>query len=849
MPGREDPTRARVKIARVTAFRSRVVMLTLSCLALLAPARTSEAAEPPSPTFAPPPAISMAEIATRAAEVSNLLRSLNPAPSVRIETIEKRFPEVRSQIDLDLAASERILRGPATMEVLQAQQLIWEQWRLRMSQWLTVLTRRATLLQDALNRLAETQRIWRETQAAAQASRAPETLLEQINAALAAVASTQVTLEAQRATILALQSAVAKEVDRTEARLVQFTQAQETAVEKILARESAPVWRPEGWAPAWAAGPARIREAATGAWADLARYFRDPSEGMPLHVGILALLVIAMFAARRRVRVWATSPEGVSSALSVFARPFAAAVVIALLFALAPNSPLPPTVRNLFGILGLGAVIRLTRRTADPRLVPEFYMLWILFAGDSLRAAIAGAPVIEQVILALEMLAGIAVLAYSLTLGGLRVLSPQIVEAGRLATYRLGARLVMLVLGVALVAGAVGYMRLARLLASAMLASGGLALMLYAGVQVVVGLTAFAFRVWPLRTLQMVQHHRDLLERRTRGVLRWAATVGWVLRVLNYVGLLQLTWSLGLAVLATKLGRGPIQISLGDILEFVLTVWLAYLASTFLRFVLAEDIYPRTRMKRGMTYAVSSLLNYVIIALGFVLALGALGLDLSKVTVLAGAFGVGIGFGLQSVVNNFVSGLILLFERPVHVGDVVEIGDHLSGEVSRIGIRASTVRTWQGAEIIVPNAQLITERVTNWTLSDRTRRIDLRVGVDYGSAPDKVLEVLEAVGRAHPQVLKSPAPQAFFIEFADSGITFELRAWTSQFERWARVQTELAAGVYAALREAGMSIPFPQREVRLLPDASADPTGQRAVSAPRAEPPASDGGASRPQSS
>src|SRR5262249_48200500 len=323
--------------------------------------------------------------------------------------------------------------------------------------------------------------------------------------------------------------------------------------------------------------------------------------------------------------------------------------------------------------------------------------------------------------------------------------------------------------------------------------------------------------------LQMVQHHRDLLERRAHLILRWMACLGWAVRVLNYVGLYQLAWTLGEIVWDTKLGRGPIQISLGDIVEFVLTVWVAYLVSRFIRFVLEEDIYPRTRMTRGFSYAVSSLLNYVIVALGFVVALGALGMDLSKVTVLAGAFSVGIGFGLQSVVNNFVSGLILLFERPVHVGDVVEIGDHLSGEVSRIGIRASTVRTYQGAEIIVPNAQLITERVTNWTLSDRHRRIDLRVGVDYGSPPQKVLEVLEGVARAHPQVLKIPAPSAFFIEFGDSSITFELRAWTNQFERWGRIQTELASAVYTALHEAGMSIPFPQREVRVLRDGSADP--------------------------
>src|SRR5580765_5516001 len=171
-----------------------------------------------------------------------------------------------------------------------------------------------------------------------------------------------------------------------------------------------------------------------------------------------------------------------------------------------------------------------------------------------------------------------------------------------------------------------------------------------------------------------------------------------------------------------------------------------------------------------MSYALSSLLNYIILTLGFLLAIGALGIDLTKMTVLAGAFGVGLGFGMQSIVNNFVSGLILLFERPIHVGDIIEVGD-LVGEVSRIGIRASIVRTYLGAEMIVPNAQLATERVINWTLSDRRRRIDLAVGVDYGSAPDKVVEVLESVARSHPSILKDPVPQAVFIKFTTARST------------------------------------------------------------------------------
>jgi len=494
---------------------------------------------------------------------------------------------------------------------------------------------------------------------------------------------------------------------------------------------------------------------------------------------------------------------------------------VVLLIASSPmyGLPVPFSVRRLCVVLALVPVIRLTRPVIDPRLVSTVYALGVLFALDSLRQAVERVSVLEEAILEVEMLAGIVVLGRSLTSGSLRLRSAAGAETELVRVFRIGAGLVVLTLAAGLVAGATGYMRLARLLASSVFSGGVLALTLYACTRVATGVVALTLRVWPLNLLQMVQHHRDQLERRVHGVLIVFAIGAWAARFLDRIDLFQPAWSLGGAILTAKLGRGSISFSAGDVLEFVLTVWLAYLVSAFIRFVLREDVYPRTRLTRGISYAISSLLNYVIIALGFALALGVLGLDLTRVTVLVGAFGVGIGFGLQSVVNNFVSGLILLFERPIHVGDIVEVGE-LSGEVSRIGIRASTVRTWQGAEIIVPNAQLVTERVTNWTLSDRTRRIDLRVGVDYGSAPEKVVEVLEGVGRAHPQVLKDPAPQAVFIAFGDSSINFELRAWTNRFERWPKIQTELAVAVYAALPAAGMTLPFPQREVRILNDAA-----------------------------
>ena len=795
-----------------------------------APASSTPATRAPSPSLeAAPAAIPVTEVATRAAEVTSLLRQLAAqlAPSPASEAIRQGIPALREQIDEELEAVPTILQGQPSLDVLQAQQQIWQRRQLQATEWLTALTHRATLLQAALNRLAELRTTWRLTGETAKASRAPAAILTQIEAVLAEIEGAEKPLTAHRTAVLDLQSVVAQEVGRSGAALAQFTEAQQRAMGGILTRDSPALWEAPAWAEVPTAFPTRVREAARAGWVNIAHYGRDPG-GLPFHAGLFALLLVILLLARRHLH---RSPAGAldrPAAAGALDRPYTATVIVALLAVVAPNSPVPLTARNLLSVVGLAAAIRLTRLGVDRRLAPELYMLWGLFAADIVRRTLGGVPVVEQLLLALEMLAGLALLSHALTRGRLRPPAEPLEDIGKLPAWRLAAGLIMLGFAFALVAGVFGYMRLARLLASGILGSGALALIIYAGRQVLLGIVAFTLRVWPLRLLRLVHEHHDLLERRAGLVLTWLATIGWITRSLDYVGLLQPALSLGETVLTTELGRGSIRVSVGTLLEFVGTIWVAYLVSAFIRFVLREDVYPRTRLTRGISYAISSLLNYVIIALGFLLALGVLGLDLTKMTILVSAFGVGIGFGLQSVVNNFVSGLILLFERPIHVGDIVELGN-LSGEVSRIGMRASTVRTWQGAEIIVPNAQLVTEQVTNWTLSDQTRRIDLHVGVDYGSAPDKVVEVLMAVARAHPQIMQTPAPQAVFSAFGDSSINYQLRAWTNRFERWPIIQTELAAAVYAALHAAGMALPFPQREVRLLRDTpeESSPPGPR----------------------
>jgi small-conductance mechanosensitive channel len=422
-------------------------------------------------------------------------------------------------------------------------------------------------------------------------------------------------------------------------------------------------------------------------------------------------------------------------------------------------------------------------------------------------------PLVEQQVFLLEMLAAIAVLAVW-PLARRRGWAPALpAQETRAMLLRLAGGALLVLFVVALAAGIGGYMRLALLLGAGVLGNGYLAMVVYAAVHVGDGLAAFALRTGTLGHLGMVRHHRARLERRARRGLRWLGIFFGIYLSLRYFGLWTAAVTFVERALATELRGGALAVSLGDVLAVVITVGATFVLSSVINFVLEEDVYPRLNLGRGLPNALSSLLHYVLLLVGFLLALAVLGVDFTKVTILMGAFGVGIGFGLQGIVNNFVSGLVVLFERRIEVGDVVQVGQ-VQGRLAGLGVRACTVRTWEGADVIVPNASLVSENVTNWTLSDRSRRIDVPVGVAYGTAPEKVIELMLRVARAHSLVRSQPEPMALFMGFGDSALQFELRVW-AQFDLWLQVRSELSVDLYAALGEAGIEIPFPQREVRL----------------------------------
>ncbi|WP_295431016.1 mechanosensitive ion channel domain-containing protein, partial [uncultured Thiodictyon sp.] len=246
----------------------------------------------------------------------------------------------------------------------------------------------------------------------------------------------------------------------------------------------------------------------------------------------------------------------------------------------------------------------------------------------------------------------------------------------------------------------------------------------------------------------------------------------------------------------------------------VIILSVALIAAKNLPALIEILLLRRSSVNAGTRYAVRTLVSYAITAIAILTAFGALGLRWSQVQWLVAGMSVGIGFGLQEIVANFISGIIILFERPVRVGDTVTIGG-VTGIVTKIEIRATTIRNWDRQELIVPNKEFITGRLLNWTLTDQLNRIVITVGIEYGSDARLALTLLTETAAANPRVLKDPPPLATLDAFGDNALTLVLRCYLETMEIRQGVTTEMHLAIEQAFREHGIGIAFPQREINI----------------------------------
>ena len=260
---------------------------------------------------------------------------------------------------------------------------------------------------------------------------------------------------------------------------------------------------------------------------------------------------------------------------------------------------------------------------------------------------------------------------------------------------------------------------------------------------------------------------------------------------------------------------GSTELTLWSVVYFLLLIFLLFYLTAKIRKWVVYKLLAKSKTDLGVRIAVGTILRYIVLVIGFIIVLQTIGLDLSAITVLAGALGVGIGFGLQNVTNNFVSGIIILFERPIKVGDRIEVGD-VSGDVMSISMRSTTIVTNDNISIIVPNSDFISSKVINWSYTDRNIRFNIPVGVSYNEDPEVIRKILLEVADENKGILPQPKPDVLFQEYADSALVFDLRVWTREYINRPNVlKSQIYYAVFKKFKEHNIEIPFPQRDLHI----------------------------------
>jgi len=751
--------------------------------------------------MAAPAAISLANIVTEAdaamTKLHDIGNSVNTDPT--IAKVNDSLGQLTREIDEHQTDDARLLNSNASLTTLGTEQGAWQTLAADLALPTQTLASRITLLDGQAQQLNDWLQTWQATLASAQSSAEPPDILQRINEVLSTIKQTAKAVQDLRTQTLSAQGRVAEQGARIEDAFAAIKKAEGNAVGLLFVRDSVPLWETDFSfsRAATAGGQDSFAVQTQFLWA----YLHDMAMTLIIHFFGFVLLAIMLVRFRRNVASRTKEEPALRHAAGVFKGPVAIAALLALLIShwLYPLAP-----RLFMAAVEAAALIPaviILRRLIEPSLFVVLDAMIFFYIFDQVRHVTNAFETLSRSLFLGELIAGIFFLAWLIWSRRQRTVATRRDSLERtVSAFAHAALYIFLVAGAANV---LGYVNLSVLLGNATFASGYWAVTLYAAAQIMDALALSAWQVHPLCHIGLVQRHSALLTRNLLRFFHWAAGLFWLWITLELFSLRAPLWAKAVKILTVRIGWGTQVPTLGDVLAFGMTVWASFVISKAIRFALKEEVFPRLNLPAGVPYTASTLAHYAVLLIGFFLAIEFLGIRLSNFAVLAGAFGVGLGFGLQNIMNNFVSGIILLFERPIKVGDVIQVlttaGTPAIGTVERIGIRASVVLTTEGSEVIVPNGNLISNPVTNWTFSNRQRMVSIPVNIVSKSDPQHAMGLVVKVAQDHSLVIKDPPPQVLVTSLTATALSLELRVWTNHPAQWVQIRSDLSLAIHAAL--------------------------------------------------
>lgn len=603
---------------------------------------------------------------------------------------------------------------------------------------------------------------------------------------------------------------ITSEISEIDKLINKITEAQNEIQKKIFQKDSPVLWRAFTEGNSLSNLKDKIIPSILNNYRIISVYLSSNVTTLYYQILLLVLLIIFFVYLKKKSGPLSVNnrniPE-VKSAL-IIVSPVNTAIILGLIVSVFFYSNRPITLTEFIVLIMLIPVTLIIPRLTGGTVKRGYYVALILFIISTLHAYVFVFAIESRMVLLIET----ALLLYILI--GFRRHRNQLKlqEKGfwvRSITFV--NNIFILLLAISILTNITGHLRLSSDLFDAVITSSIFGVITYILTITLTSLIGVLTREKNDQPFRLISKYQSFLNHRLRPFIEMVGLIFWI-----YVALVSFSvydifidWINGLMDKTWKLGI--VDISIGQITSFSIVIIITVLVARAIKVVFQDEWLKRTKIPRGVPEAISMTARYVIIAFGIYLALSAAYVDLGEFGLLAGALGVGIGFGLQNIVYNFIAGLVLSYERPIHVGDTIEV-NQLMGNVTEIGVRSSKIKTFDGSEVIVPNGNLISNQVINWTLSDQMRRLMIPVRTSLNADPEKVLKMLKTLAAEHQNTLKNPEPLPLFNGYGDSSLDFTLYFWV-HFNVGLGTKSDVALKIYDWLKSENLHIPIPVRRI------------------------------------
>ncbi len=694
-----------------------------------------------------------------------------------------------------------------------------------LNDWQNTINKHAKKNTALADKVSFNKKTWELTYDNAKEKKIPIEILKSVNLVLNEITKLEATISTENNALLKLESKVSLQIVDSKDVIVQLNELKNSEVYDLLYLRHDPIWK-------FSFEPnedEKIRkensESLSKNLTDLIKLIKTSEENLNLYLIIVACIALIILYLKRQLlksKIYDTSSETVKAKNNL--QNFSLSIILFLSFLAAKYTFIntPKLFDDTLSLLALLIITPLIQSNIR-ELYKKVLFFVVLFYFIDLTKTYLWLTIGQYKLYLLLMAVFVFITTYLIIPTPKKAKSLNI---GYFSRYIIKAAPILYILcSISIISNILGYTNLTETTLKICTRSGVIVMIFYYLLLITKSATILiVHKHYSKKEVSSTKTKRKILKRAFKTIRIVMVGLGIIL-FLKMVDVFQYINQFLNDVLTEAYTVGDVTFTIGSILSFLLILTVSYIITKLISFAFGDDttLFNIISLPKGVPAAISLVIRYFIFAFGIMLALSSLGIDLSKFNLMAGALGLGIGFGLQTVISNFVSGLILVFERPILPGDTVEV-DNLLGTVNRIGVRSSNISTFDGAEVVVPNNNLISNNLINWTLSDSIKRLEIKIGTTYNANPNKVLKILSEAALENDTVLKSPPPLPLLNDFGEYSLNFKLRFWVHN-ENGLSARSNVSISIYNKFKEHGIEIPFPQQDIHLksMPHSSSKP--------------------------